>query len=275
MNSDPMKVGIILGSNSDIPPQLDLSEVILETDFGPVPLWESRGAGPNTLAIILRHGAGHALLPHLVNHRANIRALQQWGVECIVSFSVVGVLDPKLPLATPLIFEDVFFPSNQLPDGSTCTLFTQPNDPNRGHLLVSQACSPRLRQHLIQLLPDPLAYGIYGHVFGPRFSTQIELVYLTQLGISAISQTSGPEFVLAGEAGLPYALVGFGVDYASPDPSTRSSVGELNANLKQWAQTLPLILTRLYEYAWPQALEFDQGYFYRIAADLPSRQSSP
>lgn len=269
-----MKIGVILGSNSDIPSHLTRAEVILETDFGPVPLWESQGSGPHSLAIILRHGVGHALLPHLVNHRGNIRALQQWGAECIVSFSVVGVLDPGLPLAVPLIFEDVFFPSNQLPDGSACTLFTQPNDPERGHLLVSQACSARLRQHLMQLLPDPVAQGIYGHVFGPRFSTQIELTYLTQLGISAISQTSGPEFVLAGEAGLPYALVGYGVDYATPDPSTRSSVEELNANLKQWAQTLPLILTRLYEYDWPNVLEFDQGYFYRIAADLPSRQTS-
>ena len=38
---------------------------------------------------------------------------------------------------------------------------------------------------------------------------------LRQAGVTAVSQTAGPETVLAGEAVLPYALVGYATDYAN------------------------------------------------------------
>ena len=38
---------------------------------------------------------------------------------------------------------------------------------------------------------------------------------LAASGVSAVSQTAGPETVLAGEAGIPYALLGFVTDYAN------------------------------------------------------------
>jgi 5'-methylthioadenosine phosphorylase len=57
--------------------------------------------------------------------------------------------------------------------------------------------------------------GTYGYVEGPRFNTRAEITALARVGVSALSQTAGPEVVLAGEAGLPYALVGFVTDYAN------------------------------------------------------------
>jgi 5'-methylthioadenosine phosphorylase len=265
----PLQIGIILGSNSDIPLDLALQKTSIETSYGLIPLWESDPALPVQIGVLLRHGSGHALLPHQVNYKGNFQALHTWGARAIISFTVVGVLQPDLPLARPILFHDVFFPSNQFPDGTACTLFDKPAHPDRGHLLVDQPLSPKLRQVLCPLLPDPIPEGIYGHAFGPRFSTQIELTYLTSLGLTAISQTSGPEFVLAGELGIPYALIGFGVDYATPDPKGRSSVKELNENLNQWSVTLPKILKAILHGAWPESLPFDQGYFYRIESDLP------
>lgn len=197
-------------------------------------------------------------------------ALNQWGADLVVSFTVVGVLTSETPLAKPILFDDVFFPSNQLPDGNACTLFDQPSQPGRGHFLVNQPLSSAVRQELKQVLPEALSTGTYGHVFGPRFSTRSELNYLQSLGITAISQTSGPEFVLAGELKMPYALVGFGVDYALPDPSQRSEVADLNDNLRQWRIRLPQVLEVLLNYSWPTDIPFDQGYLYQIEADLPS-----
>ena len=57
--------------------------------------------------------------------------------------------------------------------------------------------------------------GCYGHVDGPRFNTRAEIRALAQAGVVAVSQTAGPETVLAGEAGIPYALIGFVTDYAN------------------------------------------------------------
>ena len=57
--------------------------------------------------------------------------------------------------------------------------------------------------------------GAYGHVDGPRFNTPTEIAQLAACGVSAVSQTGGPETVLCGELELPYALVGFVTDYAN------------------------------------------------------------
>ena len=57
--------------------------------------------------------------------------------------------------------------------------------------------------------------GCYGHVDGPRFNTRAEIRGLAACGVTAVSQTAGPETVLAGEAELPFALVGYATDYAN------------------------------------------------------------
>ena len=57
--------------------------------------------------------------------------------------------------------------------------------------------------------------GCYGHVDGPRFNTKAEIRGLAAAGVTAVSQTAGPETVLAGEAELPFALVGYATDYAN------------------------------------------------------------
>ena len=57
--------------------------------------------------------------------------------------------------------------------------------------------------------------GCYGHVDGPRFNTRAEIRGLAACGVTAVSQTAGPETVLCGEAELPYALLGYATDYAN------------------------------------------------------------
>src|SRR5205085_6430626 len=57
--------------------------------------------------------------------------------------------------------------------------------------------------------------GCYGHVDGPRFNTKTEIRMLRNCGVTVVSQTAGPETVLAGEAEIPYALIGYATDYAN------------------------------------------------------------
>jgi purine nucleoside phosphorylase len=59
-------------------------------------------------------------------------------------------------------------------------------------------------------------------VDGPRFNTGAEIRSLALAGVTAVSQTAGPETVLCGEAQLPYALLGYATDYANgvqPEPT--------------------------------------------------------
>jgi purine nucleoside phosphorylase len=57
--------------------------------------------------------------------------------------------------------------------------------------------------------------GVYGHVDGPRFNTPVEIAQLAACGVTAVSQTAGPETVLCGELELPFGLIGFVTDYAN------------------------------------------------------------
>jgi 5'-methylthioadenosine phosphorylase len=92
--------------------------------------------------------------------------------------------------------------------------------------------------------------GCYGHVDGPRFNTQTEIRMLTQAGVTAVSQTAGPETVLAGEAKLPYALVGYATDYANGvKPEAPTPVEELirlvEASTGTFARTLAAAVPRV------------------------------
>ena len=69
--------------------------------------------------------------------------------------------------------------------------------------------------------------GCYGHVDGPRFNTRAEIRSLALAGVTAVSQTAGPETVLCGERELPYALLGYATDYANGVQEEATPVEEL------------------------------------------------
>ena len=164
-------------------------------------------------------GPGHALLSSHVTHRANIAALAQAGVAGVLAVTVCGAVDPSVPLGSLICFDDLHFLANRLPDGSLCTFFDRAGDPRRGHWIYADPYAPALRSALVGGARGgglPLRDGgCYGHVDGPRFNTRAEIRGLAVAGVTAVSQTAGPETVLAGEAELPFALVGYATDYAN------------------------------------------------------------
>ena len=62
---------------------------------------------------------------------------------------------------------------------------------------------------------------------GPRFNTRAEIRSLAAAGITAVSQTAGPETVLAVEAEIPYGLLGYATDYANGVKDEATPVEEL------------------------------------------------
>ena len=72
---------------------------------------------------------------------------------------------------------------------------------------------------------------------------------LAQCGVTAVSQTAGPETVLAGEAGIPYALVGYATDYANGVIAEPTPVAELvrliEASTDAFGRTLAAAVPRL------------------------------
>jgi purine nucleoside phosphorylase len=128
-------------------------------------------------------------------------------------------VDPALALGSLVCFDDLHFLANRLPGGEVCTFYAEPGDRLRGHWIFEEPYAPALRAALLAGAAAAGATvrdgGCYGHVDGPRFNTKAEIRGLAATGVTAISQTAGPETVLAGEAELPFALVGYATDYAN------------------------------------------------------------
>ncbi|WP_435059910.1 MTAP family purine nucleoside phosphorylase [Streptomyces sp. bgisy060] len=220
-----MRIGVITGSGSYDWPHLEgAAERTVVTDHGVVTVTEGHLRGTETVQLS-RHGAGHHRLSSQVDHKANLSALLACKTEAVVSFTVCGSLDPAVRPGSLVVFDDLYFPANRLPDGTPCTWYDTPGAAGRGHWIFDRPFSEPLRRALIsaaELTGVPVVpQGVYGHVDGPRFNSRPEVAALAAAGVSAVSQTAGPEIVLAGEAELSMALVGFVTDYANgvaPEP---------------------------------------------------------
>ena len=230
-----MTVAIITGSGTHaLPGYEETGSVTVPTPFGPAEVTRGRYAGVDALHLS-RHGAGHQRLSNHVTHRANVWALKELGASSVIGCTACGAVDTSLELGSLVVFDDLHFISNRLPDGSLCTFFTQPGDPDRGHwILHGGPFSDDVRTALIDgaaAAGQPArARGTYGHVDGPRFNTPTEIAALAACGVTAVSQTGGPETTLCGELELPYALIGFVTDYANEvRPGATTPVAELIA----------------------------------------------
>jgi 5'-methylthioadenosine phosphorylase len=230
-----MSIGIITGSGTyALPGFEDAEAVTAETPFGLCPV--TRGAYGGVEALhVSRHSDGHLNLSNHVNHRANIWALAELGATAVVACTACGAVDPTLEPGSLVVFDDLHFISNRLPDGSLCTFFTEPGHPRRGHwILPGGPFSRGVRAALLEAAAGAghpaRDGGTYGHVDGPRFNTPSEIAQLSAAGVAAVSQTAGPETVLCGELELPYALMGFVTDYANEvRPGEPTPVAELIA----------------------------------------------
>ena len=262
-------VGIITGSGIyRLPGEAELRRV--ETRFGAAEVAVSR-VGPWRVGSISRHGEGHHHLPHTIPHRANLAALEMLGARAVLATTALGAVDPGVRLGRPILFDDLFFPGNHLPGGGACTMFTEPGQPERGHLIQSEPFSPRLRRRT-ELAARSLGLevavgGVYGHTNGPRFETRGEIRWLRAAGVAAVSQTSGPEAVLAGELGLPYGLVGFPVNYATgvSEPEPKEALERL---LALSTEVLTRLVLRTVEMLEEGDLIYDHGYVYRVAGGV-------
>ena len=265
-------VGIITGSGIYEFPGERESRVV-ESRFGKAEVSIFR-AGPWTVGSISRHQKNHRHLPHTIPHQANIVALEQLGARAVLATTVVGAIDPGVHLGRPILFDDLFFPTNLLPNGAECTIFTEPGDPVRGHLIWNEPFAPRLRRKLEFAAGDlglkTTVGGVYGHTNGPRFESRAEIRWLAAAGVTAVSQTCGPEAVLSGELELPYALVGFPVNYATG--ISHSRMEELDGLLALSTEVLPRVVLRTVEMLEEEDLTFDHGYVYRVEGGVGSRK---
>jgi 5'-methylthioadenosine phosphorylase len=264
-----MPIGIVTGSGTyALPDFADASARTVQTPWGSVSLTFGRFAGVDVVHCS-RHGEGHVRLSNHVTHRANVWALREAGVSAVVGCTACGAVDPSVPLGSLIVFDDLHFLANRLPSGEICTFFTEPGDPERAHWIYDSPFSADVRAALVGGASEAgVGFrdgGCYGHVDGPRFNTRAEIGGLAAVGVTAVSQTAGPETVLCGELALPYALMGYATDYANGvKPGEPTPVDELMRLMGRstgvFASVLEAALPRLAAAAEPAA----SGIVYKL-----------
>ena len=197
-----MKVAFISGTSIVKSALFSAWEVrTVETKYGPV-TYKTQG----DFALINRHGYGAPVPPHMINYRANLRALADLGFQDVVSLNSVGSLKPELGPGTLVSCSDYV--------GFLAGPSTYFDDELKGG-------APGIANNLIPLLIARLAPEftvrpgkIYVQTRGPRFETKAEIAIIRHWG-DVVGMTAGQEADLACELGLRYNSIAMVDNYAN------------------------------------------------------------
>ena len=180
------------------------------------------------ILFLARHGAGHRLLPHEVNYRANVFALKRAGATQILGFSAVGSLaehvapgDLAMPIAVLRL--DARRARAQLLRRRRGGAHL---DRDAGEREPGAPGPPAQAKQLGITLHTDLTYAC---VEGPRLGTRAESHFMRSAGCQLVGMTNVPEAFLAREAQICYATVGIVTDYDCwiDDPDQHVSVSAI------------------------------------------------
>ena len=213
--SNPRKsLGVIGGSGIyEFEGLENRKEVALETPFGPpsdvVMTGEMFGV---SMAFLPRHGRGHRIAPNELPFRANIHAVKQLGMDCVLGVSAVGSMKAELQPGH-FVLIDQFIDRTR---GRTheSTFF---GDGCVAHAHFADPVWEPLRKLALQAARQAGAHahdgGTYICMEGPHFSTRAESRLYRSWGASVIGMTNLQEAKLAREAEIAYATIALVTDY--------------------------------------------------------------
>jgi 5'-methylthioadenosine phosphorylase len=149
---------------------------------------------------ILRHNTDpdNHILPHLINHRANLQALKDLGTTEIVGINSTGSLKKDLCPGMIVIPDDFI------------TLTATPTIHQNIAVHITPSLNEKIRQKLIKAALvgkiKVVKKGIYWQTQGPRLETKAEIKMMANFA-DIVGMTMANEAVIALELDLPYASV--------------------------------------------------------------------
>ena len=264
MTAETPAIGIIGGSGLyQMEGVTDAAEHKIDTPFGaPSDAIIGGKLSGRQVYFLPRHGRGHRILPHELNHRANIYALRSLNVRWIICVTAVGSLQEKY---AP---RDVLFPSQFLigPAWSGHTFF---GEGIAAHIAFAEPISAKLRNFLAEAARELRLTvhngGTYVNMDGPAFSTRAESELNRRNGFDVIGMTNLPEAKLAREAEIALATMAMITDYdcwkVEEEPVSAQTVfGHLIANAETAKKVLPQVIPRIpTEPNWPEHRALDSA----------------
>jgi 5'-methylthioadenosine phosphorylase len=210
-----------------------------------------------------RHGRGHRLLPHELNHRANIYALRCLNVRWIICVTAVGSLQEQY---AP---RDIVLPSQFYDRTSQRADHTFFGAGIAAHIGFADPVSTSLRNILAEsaqgLGVSVHNGGTYVNMDGPAFSTRAESELNRRNGFDVIGMTNVAEAKLAREAEIALATLAMITDYdcwkVEEEPvSAQTIFGHLVANAEMAKKVLAAAIPRIpTEPNWPEHSALDSA----------------
>jgi 5'-methylthioadenosine phosphorylase len=177
------RLAVILGSNA----------------LGPGGEEIAAAAAEHGAAIVQRHGGdGPYVLPHAIDHVANLRPLVEQGCDRVLGIGSVGSLDPEVPVGSLLCPDDFIAPHVGVSVFADARAHSAPGfDPRwRGEVIEAWTAGGQA----------PRGSGVYWQTRGPRFETPAE-IRLIAPHADVVGMTIASECIVAGELGLEYAAL--------------------------------------------------------------------
>ena len=212
------RIGFISGAGlQHLAPFRDLRPQTLETEFGTATVLVSE-----TLAYVPRHGLtpNDYVLPHRINHAANLKAVKDLGCSEVIGLNSTGSLKRHLPpgsIVVPHDFIELY---------GTSTVFS-----NRPVHVVPGLDEP-LRRRLIESAGAAgipvIESGIYWQTTGPRLETRAEIAMMAAFA-DVVGMTLAGEAVIARELEIGYASLCSVDNYGHGLAETPLGLDELRA----------------------------------------------
>jgi 5'-methylthioadenosine phosphorylase len=265
MKNESPGIGIIGGSGLyQMEEVREPTEIQIETPFGaPSDSLIGGKVGGRQVYFLPRHGRGHRILPHELNHRANIYALRSLNVRWIISVGAVGSLQEKY---AP---RDVLLPSQFYDRTSGRAAHTFFGEGIAAHIAFAEPISTKLRNLLAEsarsLGVTVHNGGTYVNMDGPAFSTRAESELNRRNGFDVIGMTNLPEAKLSREAEIAFAAMAMITDYdcwkvEEEAVSAQTVLGHLLANAETAKKVLLDVIPRIpTEPNWSEHIALDSA----------------
>jgi 5'-methylthioadenosine phosphorylase len=265
MKENAPAIGIIGGSGLYQMEQLrDPTEQKIETPFGwPSDVLIGGSISGRQVYFLPRHGRGHRILPHELNHRANIYALRSLNVRWIIAVTAVGSLQEKYKP------RDILLPSQFYDRTSSRAAHTFFGEGIVAHVSFAEPISLQLRNLLAESARKVGVTihngGTYVNMDGPAFSTRAESELNRRHGFDVIGMTNLPEAKLAREAEIALATMAMITDYdcwkVEEEPVSAQTVfAHLTANAEAAKRVLAEAIPRIpAEADWPEHRSLDNA----------------
>lgn len=173
----------------------NLRQETVETPFGRAQVFCAPG-----IAFIPRHGKDprRHILPHLINHPANLAALKQLGAGEVLGVNSTGSLKRRIKPGQFVVPDDYI------------TLAAGPTIVREKPVHITPVVNAEVRRKLLAAARDcgieAVDGGVYWQTAGPRLETRAEVAMMSQFA-DLVGMTMAGEAICAQEMELPYASI--------------------------------------------------------------------